>query len=71
MACGRAQTFWTEPGRVATAYSAGKYKDHNEQYKSAELGNLLNPTRPDLILKNLTRWALPTKGPTDPRAGLT
>ena len=41
MACGRAQTFWTEPGRVTTAYSADKYKDHNEQYKSAEEGNLL------------------------------
>ena len=36
MVSGIAQTFWTEPGRVATAYSADKYKDHNEQYKSAE-----------------------------------
>ena len=36
VACGRAQTFWTEPGRVATAYSADKYKEHNEQCKSAE-----------------------------------
>ena len=36
MACGRAQTFWTEPGRVATAYSADKYNDQIEQDKSAE-----------------------------------
>ena len=36
MACGRAQTVWTEPGRVATAYSADKYKDLNEPKKSAE-----------------------------------
>ena len=42
MGGGRAQTFWTEPGRVATAYSADKYKEHNEQYKSAELGGGLN-----------------------------
>ena len=39
MACGRAQTFWTEPGRVATAYSADKYKDKKKQHKSAEQGN--------------------------------
>ena len=31
-----AQTFWTETGRVATAYSADKYKDQNEENKSAE-----------------------------------
>ena len=36
MGGGGAQTFWTEPGRVATAYSADKYKEHNKQYKSAE-----------------------------------
>ena len=31
-----AQTFWTETGRVATAYSADKYKGPNEPNKSAE-----------------------------------
>ena len=33
-----AQTFWTESGRVSNAYSADndKYKDQNEQHKSAE-----------------------------------
>ena len=36
MVSGIAQTFWTEPGRVATAYSADKYKDPNEPNKSAE-----------------------------------
>ena len=39
MAWGGAQTIWTEPGRIATAYSADKYKDPNKiKNKSAELG---------------------------------
>ena len=41
-----ALTFWTDPRRVAAAYSDDKCKDQIEQNKSAELGNKLGSVVP-------------------------